>query len=97
MHALKTLIAIAALSSLSCLGCASAVQEHWGEAFEANKAAMIANPDAGQEPDDGITDFEGTTVETVMEQYRKDQGQPRGQKKFPTSILIQGMPGSGSN
>jgi len=97
MHALKTLIALAALSSLSCLGCASAVQEHWGEAFEANKTAMIANPDAGQEPDDGVTDFEGTTVETVMEQYRKDQTKTRSKKAIPTSILIQGMPGSSGN
>ena len=41
-----------------------------------------------------MVDFEGGTVETVMERYRKEQTQGRS-KQLPTSILIQGMPGSG--
>jgi len=94
MRVLKIVIGIAALC---CVGCASNVVKHWGEAYEANTTAMIANPDAGQEPDDGVMDLEGTTVETVMEQYRKEQTQTRSKKNFPTSVLIQGMAGSGGN
>jgi type IV pilus biogenesis protein CpaD/CtpE len=94
MRVLKIAICIAALCGV---GCASNVKKHWGEAYEANTTAMIANPDAGQEPDDGVSDLEGTTVETVMEQYRKEQTQSRAKKNFPTSILIQGMAGSGGN
>jgi len=86
-------IAIGALG-LMLAGCASEVSKHWGEAYLANTSEMIANPEAGYEPDDGMVDFEGGTVETVMERYRKEQTQSRS-KQIPTSILIQGMPGSG--
>jgi type IV pilus biogenesis protein CpaD/CtpE len=71
----------------------SRVDDHFGDAYRANKQRMVANPEAGMEPDDGMTDFEGTTVEGTLERYRREQ--TRSQKKdLPTSILIQGMPGS---
>jgi type IV pilus biogenesis protein CpaD/CtpE len=84
--------AIAALACICSAGCASNVGKHWGEAYAENNAAMIANPEAGQPEDDGISDLEGVTVEHVIEQYRKGQQQPKS-KHLPTSILIQG--GSG--
>jgi hypothetical protein len=71
----------------------SRVDDHFGEAYAANKERMIANPEAGTEPNDGVTDLEGVTVEGTLERYRRQQTQSQG-KDFPTSILIQGMPGS---
>ncbi|HEY5658575.1 MAG TPA: hypothetical protein VIY27_12375 [Myxococcota bacterium] len=90
---MRSLTIAIGILSLFAAGCASEVSKHWGEAYQQNKAAMIANPEAGTEPDEGVVDFEGGTVETVMERYRKEQTQSRDQK-MPTSILIQGMGGS---
>ena len=94
MRIRRTLVmAIAALVCICGTGCASNVEKHWGEAYAENNAAMIANPQAGQMEDDGITDLEGVTVEHVIEQYRKGQQQPKS-RDIPTSILIQGGAGS---
>ena len=71
----------------------SAVDEHFGEAHAANKTRMIANPEAGVEPDDGVTDLEGVTVEGTLERYRREQRSSQ-RKVMPTSILLQGMPSS---
>jgi hypothetical protein len=69
------------------------VEKHWGEAYAENNAAMIADPDAGQLQDDGISDLEGVTVENIIEQYRKGQEQPKS-KTIPTSIVFQSGAGS---
>jgi len=70
----------------------SRVDDHRGEAFAAAKQRMIANPEAGTEPNDGVNDIEGVTVEGSLERYRREQTRSQG-KDLPTSILIQGMPG----
>lgn len=85
--------AIAALACICSTGCASNVEKHWGEAYAENNAAMVADPDAGQAEDDGISDLEGVTVEHVIEQYRKGQRQQKS-TDIPTSILIQSGAGS---
>jgi type IV pilus biogenesis protein CpaD/CtpE len=85
--------AIAALTCIFTIGCASNVEKHWGEAYAENNAAMVADPDAGQLEDDGISDLEGVTVEHVIEQYRKGQRQHKS-RDVPTSILIQSGAGS---
>jgi predicted metal-dependent hydrolase len=71
----------------------SRVDDHRGEAFAANKKRMIANPEAGMEPNDGVNEIEGVTVEGSLERYRRQQQQTPKQD-LPASILIQGMPGS---
>jgi hypothetical protein len=80
--------AVVVMACAGAIGCASNVEKHWGEAYAENNAAMIADPDAGQSEDDGISDLEGVTVENVIEQYRKGQRQPKS-REVPTSILIQ--------
>jgi type IV pilus biogenesis protein CpaD/CtpE len=91
-----TLIRAVVVMACSCaIGCASNVEKHWGEAYAENNAAMIADPEAGQSEDDGVSDLEGVTVEHVIEQYRKGQQQPTS-RKVPTSILIQSGSGSSS-
>jgi len=93
MGILRTLMSVVVLVCLALVvGCASNVEKHFGEAYAENNAAMIADPEAGHVVDDGITDLEGTTVETVMETYRKGQSQQKS-KNVPTSVLIQGMSG----
>jgi len=67
------------------------VDEHFGDAFRANKQLMVANPEAGKAPSDGINEIEGVTIEGTLERYREAQTQSRD-SNFPTSILIQGMP-----
>jgi hypothetical protein len=71
----------------------SRVDDHFGEAYRASKQRMIANADAGKEPDDGINDLEGVTVEGILKRYRREQTQPQN-KSVPTSILVEGMPTS---
>ncbi len=77
-------IAIAAVS-LAAFGCASNVEKHFGEAQTEVTQRMIANPEAGNVPDDGIIEFEGETVESVMANYRK------AQTKTKSEILPQSM------
>jgi hypothetical protein len=85
--------ATAVFGAICSLGCASNTERHWGEAYAENNASMIADHEAGQAADDGISDLEGVTVEHVVEQYRKGQEQPKSDE-VPTSILIQSGAGS---
>jgi hypothetical protein len=65
---------IACVIAILGLACAtSEVGQHWGESYTSLNEQMIANPNAGQEDDDGINVLEGRTVENVMTQYRKGQ------------------------
>ena len=95
MRIFKSLVVMMACGCfVAAVGCASNnVEKHFGEAYAENNAAMIADPEAGHVADDGVSDLEGTTVETVMDTYRKGQRQPKS-KNIPTSVLIQGMSGS---
>lgn len=81
------LIALALALAFSA-GCASHVEQHFGEAFHANNERMIANPDAGQEVTDGVTAFEGSTVETTLIRYRRAQ-EKTASKVLPGSLLQQ--------
>ena len=80
----------AGVTLVFCLGCESPVEEHYGEAFHANNQRMIADPNAGQEPTDGITAFEGSTVETTLVRYRRQQ-EKAPSKVLPNSILQQAL------
>jgi type IV pilus biogenesis protein CpaD/CtpE len=94
MRILRLLVGMMACGCfVTGVGCASNVEKHFGEAYAENNAAMIADPEAGHVIDDGVSDLEGTTVEHVMETYRKGQKQQKS-KNIPTSVLIQGMSGS---
>ena len=66
---LTTLSLTAALATL--LGCESPVENHWGEAYRDNKAAMIQNPEAGgTEPVEGL---DPVTGKLVVERYEREQ------------------------
>jgi hypothetical protein len=62
------------------LGCASSlpgysshVDEHWGESFQLNMAAMVANPEAPSgSPPEGL---DPATSERVAERYYQSQEQ----------------------
>ncbi len=74
----STVMLLAALGLL--LGCrASAVGEHFGEAYGENVARMIADPAASQEtvPVEGL---EATTATGVAENYHENQ-KPRSQRE----------------
>jgi len=83
-------IFVAALVLSSGLGCRTdgTVADHYGDAFYLNNELMVANPEAGKEVQSGSIDFEGNTVEALMNRYRR--GQVKTQTtKLPTSILQQ--------
>ena len=65
-----TLTALALL-----LGCAKPAADpyssHYGEAYWANRDAMIANPEAGS--DEPVLGLDGETAEGVMGTYREEQ------------------------
>ncbi len=71
----------------------SRVDEHFGDAVRANRLAMTANPDAGTQPSNGVTEMEGTTVEGTLDRYRSAQTRTP-QSNMPTSILMQNAPRS---
>jgi hypothetical protein len=71
-------------------GCASAVDEHWGESYASLTEQMIIDPEAGAVPDDGVSELQGTTVEGVMSRYRREQEKPPD-KTFLESVLEAGM------
>jgi hypothetical protein len=77
------------VTALAAFGCASNVEKHFGESYHAVTEQMIANPEAGQQPDDGVTVLEGETVENVMEQYRKGQTRTKSQT-LPSSMITTG-------
>jgi hypothetical protein len=65
---------IAGVIALVGLGCVSSeVGQHHGESFTSLNEQMIANPHAGEQPDDGVSSLEGKTVEDVLTRYRKGQ------------------------
>ena len=76
MTAKRSLVWIGVLA-LSALGCRypSLVEEQMGVATREHHERMIANPDAGEEPDspEGI---DGETAQTVMKRFRKEQEKP---------------------
>ena len=71
----------------------SRLDEHFGDAVRANRVAMTANPEAGTQPSDGVTETDATTVEDTLDRYRNAQSQAP-ESNMPTSILIQNAPGS---
>ena len=75
------------VAALVAFGCASNVGKHFGESYHSVTEEMIANPDAGLQPDDGVIELEGETVENVMTRYRKGQTRTMPQA-LPTSILM---------
>ena len=77
------------LTSLAGCETNSRLDEHYGDAVRANRIAMTANPDAGMQPNDGVTELEGATVEATLDRYRRTQTEP-ADTDMPTSILIQG-------
>jgi hypothetical protein len=87
----RSMLCATGLALLFGAGCESPspVSEHWGDAYHANNERMVANPDAGEEPADGVTAFEGTTVENALKQYRREQAKPTSYKA-PGMILNQG-------
>jgi hypothetical protein len=90
MSASRSLLCIATGIVVLGLGCRTdgGVAAHYGDAFYANSELMVANPDAGKEEQTGSIDFEGNTVETLMNRYRR--GQTKTQTtNLPTSILSQ--------
>ena len=91
----KSILCAAGLALLFGAGCEtpSAVSDHWGEAFHANNERMIANPEAGEQPADGVTAFEGTTVENALKQYRREQSKPASYTAPP---MIMNQAGSSS-
>jgi hypothetical protein len=80
---------------LGLLGCESTpiLDKHYGDATRANKERMIANPEAGMEPNDGVIEIEGATVENSLKRYRREQTQAP-KRNLPQSILLQGAPSS---
>ena len=54
---------------------------------------MIANPEAGTLPDDGVTEIEGATVEGTLDRYRTRQDN-KPSTSLPQSILLQGLSSS---
>lgn len=91
MSVSKCLFFTAGLALIFALGCraeGSRVADHWGEAFYANNELMIVDPNAGRDADNGSIDFEGNTVENVMDRYRRGQV-ARQSRNLPTSILDQ--------
>ena len=89
----RCFVGAAILFSLGCETPPSRVTENFGKAYESNNSAMLANPDAGQDPADGVTLFEGVTVENALRQYRREQVKPVS-KSLPSSILEQAVSGS---
>ncbi len=90
MSVSRYLFFVVALVVSSGLGCRTdgGVAEHYGDAFYTNNELMIANPEAGKEAQTGSIDFEGNTVEALMNRYRR--GQVKTQTtKVPLSILQQ--------
>ena len=76
------------ISVLFAFGCESNyLEKHFGETFQETTRQMVANPDAGKQPDDGITELEGETVENVMSQYRRGQTIQKSDS-MPNSIVI---------
>ena len=56
---------------LFSVGCVTPVDEHWGDAYRANKAAMIQNPDAGSP--DPVEGLDPVTGQLVVERYETEQ------------------------
>lgn len=66
-----TLSAAAAAGLLASTACHSAVGEHYGDAFRAQRSMQAANPAAGNEPADPNAGIDGTTIDRTLEEYRK--------------------------
>jgi hypothetical protein len=84
------LIAPVLLVAALGLGCASNVEKHWGESVASVNEKMIADPEAGKAPDDGVSELEGVTVEGALTRYRKEQVAP-AKKNLEKSILSSGV------
>ena len=89
MYWIKTGLFVVGLAALC--GCETNSEKHFGEAHRAVTAQMIANPDAGKQPADGVSELEGETVENVMTQYRK------GQTEVKSDALPSAMIGTGTS
>lgn len=63
-------LALAAALALG-VGCVGPVEEHWGDAYRENKAAMIQNPDAGSP--DPVEGLDPVTGQLVVERYKQEQ------------------------
>ena len=85
------IVCVIAVLGLACA--TSEVGQHWSESYTSLNDQMIANPDAGQQADDGVSSLEGKTVEDVMTRYRKGQVEtpPVG---LPASIVMGASAGS---
>ena len=68
-----------ALALLFAIGCVTPVDEHWGDAYRANKAAMIQNPDAGSP--DPVEGLDPITGQLVVERYEREQKKSPEQKR----------------
>lgn len=84
-----------AVSALTWAACSSTpiLDEHHGRALASNTDKMIANPEAGTLPDDGVTEIEGATVEGTLDRYRTRQDN-KPSTSLPQSILLQGLSSS---
>ena len=88
---LKFVTIVAALAAAG-VGCetTSHIDETFGLATKTNNEKMIANPEAGTTPDDGVIEIEGATVETSLKRYRTKQTRTPNTTALPRSILSQG-------
>ena len=89
MSASKSFRCIVGVAIAFSLGCqTSRVSENFGNSHRTNSQNMLANPDAGQDAGDGVTPFEGVTVENALQKYRREQVKAPS-KNMPGSILQQ--------
>ena len=89
-------VTIAAALAAAGIGCetTSHIDETFGLATKTYKEKMIANPEAGTTPDDGVIEIEGTTVEQSLKRYRTKQTRTPTTTALPRSILTQGVSSS---
>lgn len=80
-------LALALGLSLLAGGCASAVDEHWGESTAAMQAAQQADPNAPVN-DEPLVDLDAKSAEAVADRYYK--GQRQQQTRQAPAIVITG-------
>jgi type IV pilus biogenesis protein CpaD/CtpE len=76
--------------TIALFACApQTVEQRWGQAYEANRTGMIADPAApGLEVGEGVLGTDGVTAEQIVETYRKEQAETDRTSGAPSIINI---------
>lgn len=82
-----TILALSLGLSLLAGGCASPVDQHWGESTAATQATQLADPSAPAN-DEPLVDLDAKSAEAVADRYYRGQRQ-QSTRQAPAIIITE--------